>query len=73
MHVFFLLMMEVSSTPCTATDCLDDFWEPCDDEEYDSSSSEQDYFPIDDNSLLLHTNESAEDSGDFGMIIDFSE
>jgi len=34
--------MEVSSTACTANDCSDDFWEPYDDEEYDSSSSEQD-------------------------------
>jgi len=44
-----------------------------DDEKYDSSSSEQDYFPTDDNSLLWHTDESAEDSEDFGMIVDFSE
>jgi len=65
--------MEVSSTPCTANDCPDDFWEPYDDEEYDSSSSEQDYFPTDDDSLLWHTDESAEDSEDFGMIVDFSE
>ena len=57
--------MEVSSTPCTANDCPDDVWEPYDDEEYDSSSSEQDYFPTDDDSLLWHTNESAEDSEDF--------
>jgi len=65
--------MEVSSTPCTATNCPDDFWEPYDDEEYDSSSSEQDYFPTDDDSLLWHTDESAEESEDFGMIVDFSE
>jgi hypothetical protein len=65
--------MEVSSTPCTANDCPDDFWEPYDDEEYDSSSSEQDYFPTDDDSLLWHTDESADDSEDFGMIVDFSE
>jgi len=32
--------MEGSSTPCTATAIPDDFWEPYDDEEYDSSSSE---------------------------------
>jgi len=65
--------MEVSSTRCTANDCPDDFWEPYDDEEYDSSSSEQDYFPTDDDSLLWQTDESAEDSEDFGMIVDFSE
>jgi hypothetical protein len=46
--------MEVSSTPCTATAIPDDFWEPYDDEEYDSSSSEQDYFPTSDDELLWH-------------------
>jgi len=61
---------EVSSTPCTANDCSDDFWERYEDEEYDSSRSEQDYFPTDDDSLLWHTHESRED---FGMIVDFSE
>jgi len=66
-------LMEVSSTPCTANNCPDDFWEPYDDEEYDSSSSEEDYFPTDDDSLLWHTDESADDSEDFGMIFDFSE
>jgi len=65
--------MEVSSTPCPANDCPDDFWERYDDEEYDSSSSEQDYFTTDDDSLLWHTDESAEDSQDFGRIVDFSE
>ena len=65
--------MEVSSTPCTANDCPDDFCEPYDNEEYDSSSSEQDYFPTDDDSLLWDTDVSAEDSEDFEMIVDFSE
>jgi len=66
--------MEVSSTPCTANNCPDNFWEPYDDdEEYDSCSSGQDYFPTDDNSLLWHTDETAEDSDDFGMIVDLSE
>ena len=65
--------MEVSSTPCTANDCPKDFWEPHDDEEYDSSSSELDYFLTDDDSLLWHTDESAADSEDFGIIVDFSE
>jgi len=65
--------MEVSSSPCTANDCQDDFCEPYDDEEYDSSSSEQDYFPSDEDSLLWHTDESAEDSEDFAMIVDFLE
>jgi len=32
--------MEVSSTPCTANNRPDDFWEPYDNEEYDSSISE---------------------------------
>ena len=65
--------MEVSSTPCTPNDCPDDFWEPYVNEEYDSSSSEQDYFPTDDDSLLWHMDESTVDSKDFGMIVDFSE
>jgi len=65
--------MEVSSTPCTANYCPDNLWKPYDNEKYDSSSSEQDYFPTDDDSLLWHTEESAEDSEDFGMIVDFSE
>jgi len=47
--------------------------EPYDDEKYDSSSSEQDYFPTDDDSLLWHTDASAEDREDFGIIVDFSE
>jgi len=65
--------MEVSSAPCTANDCPDDLWERYEDVEYDSSSSEQDYFPTDDDSLLWHTDESTQDSEDFGMIVDFSE
>ena len=65
--------MEVCSTPCTANDCPDDFWQPYDDEEYNSSSSEQDYFHTDDDRLLSHTDESSEDSEDFGMIVDISE
>jgi len=65
--------MEVSYTRCTANNYPDDFWEHYDDEEYDSSSAGQDYFPTDDDSLLWHTDESAEDSEDFGMIVDFSE
>ena len=44
--------MDVSSTPCTASAIPDDFWEPYDDEEYDSSSSEQNYFPNSDDELL---------------------
>jgi len=63
----------VTNSTCTANDCPDDFWEPYNDEEYDSSSSEQDYFPTDDDSLLWQTDDSAEDSEDFGMIVDFSE
>jgi len=63
--------MEVSFTPCTANDCPDDFCVPYDDEEYDSSSSEQHYFSTEDDSLQWHTDESAEDSEDFGIIVDF--
>ena len=48
-------LIVVSSIPCTATDIPGDFWEPYDDDEYDSSSSEQDYFPISDNELLWHS------------------
>ena len=65
--------MEVSSTPCIANDCPDDFWEPYDNEEYDSSSYEQDNFPTDEDSLLWHTDDGAEDSEDFGMIVVFLE
>jgi len=65
--------MEVSSTPCTTNDCPDDLWEPYADEEYDSTSSELDDFPTDDDSLLCHTDGSTEDSEDFGMIVDMSE
>jgi len=65
--------MEVSSTPCTANAFPDNFREPYDDEESDSSSSEHDYFPTDNDRLLWHTDESTEDSEDFGMMVDFSE
>jgi len=65
--------MEVSSTPCTPNDCTYDFCEPYVDKVYDSSSSEQDYFPTNDDSLLWHTDENTVDSKDFGMIVDFSE
>ena len=37
---------EVSTPPCEASAAPDDFWEPYDNEEYDSSSSEVDYFPV---------------------------
>ena len=46
--------MEVSSTPYHTDDAPADFWEPYDDEEYDSSSSEQDYFPTSDDELLWY-------------------
>ena len=60
--------MEVSTTPHTASDPTDDFWEPYDDEEYDSSSSELDYFPTDDDGLLWHTDETSD-----SVAIDISE
>jgi len=46
--------MEVSSTPWTTTAIPDDFWEPYDNEEYNSSRSEQDYFPTRDDEFLWH-------------------
>jgi len=46
--------MEVASAPCTATAIPDDFWELYDDEEYDSCSSEHDYFATSDNELLWY-------------------
>jgi len=46
--------IEVFSTPCTATAIPDGFWEPYDYGEYDSSSSEADYFPTSDDELLWH-------------------
>jgi len=61
--------MQVSSTARTATDYPDDFWEPYEDEEYDSSTSEQDYVPTDDHSLPWHTDDSAEDGEDFGIMV----
>jgi len=65
--------MEVSSTLCTANDCPDDLWEPYADEEYDSGSSEQDNFPMDDDSLLWHTDDTSEDSEDLGIMVNLSE
>jgi len=65
--------MQVSSTPYRPNNCPDDFWEPYDDEEYDSCSSLQDYFPTDDHSLPGHTDESPEDSQNLALIVDFSE
>ena len=52
--------MEVSTTPGEASAAPDDFWEPYDDEEYDSSSSEVDYFPIYNDGLLWHQDEYEE-------------
>ena len=65
--------MEVSSTLGTANDCPDDLWESYADEKYDSGSSEQDNFPMDDDSLLWHTDDTAEDSEDIGIMVDLSE
>jgi len=65
--------VDLSSTPCTAHQCPEDFWEPYDEKAYDSSSSEQDYFPTDDDSLQMHTDRSAENSKNFGIIVDLSE
>ena len=56
--------MEVSTmrraTPTTA----DDFWEPYDDEAYDSGSSELEYFPIYQDGLLCHKRSDEEDKED---------
>ena len=46
--------MAVSTTPCEVSTAPDDIWEPYDDEEYDSSSSEVDYFSIYNDGLLWH-------------------
>ena len=46
--------MEVYTTLCEASAAPDDFWEPYDDEEYDSSSSDVDYFPFYNDGLLWH-------------------
>ena len=52
--------VEVSTTPCEASAAPDQFWEPNDDEEYDSSSSEVDYFPIYNDDLLWHQEDGEE-------------
>ena len=52
--------VEVSTTPCEASAAPDDFWEPYDDKEYDSSSSEVDYFPIYNDDLLWHQEDGEE-------------
>ena len=52
--------MEVSTTPCEASAAPDDFWEPYDDEEYDSSNSEVDYFPTYNDGLLWHQEDDEE-------------
>ena len=52
--------MEVSTTPCEASAAPNHFWEPYDDEEYDSSSSEVDYFPTQNNDLLWHQEDGEE-------------
>ena len=62
--------MEVSSAPCTANDCPPPMTIR---KMILAGSFEQDYCPTDDGSLLWDTNESAEDSADFRMIVDFSE
>ena len=52
--------MEVSTTPCEASAAPDNFWKLYDDEEYDSSSSEVDYFPIYNDDLLWHQEDGEE-------------
>ena len=52
--------MEVFTIPCEASAVPDDFLEPCNDEEYDSSSSEVDYFPIYNDDLLWHQEDGVE-------------
>ena len=52
--------IEVSTTPCEARAAPNDLWEPYDDEEYDSSSSEVVYFPIYNDDLLWHQADSEE-------------
>ena len=52
--------MQVSTTRCEASAAPDDSWEPYDDEEYDSSSSEVDYFPIYNDGLVWHQEDGEE-------------
>ena len=52
--------MEVSTTLSKASAATHDFWEPYDDEEYDSSSSQVDNFPIYNDSLLWHQEDDDE-------------
>ena len=52
--------MEVSTTPCEASAAHNDFWEPNDDEKYDSSSSEVHYFPIYNDDLLWYQEDGEE-------------
>ena len=52
--------MEVYTTPCEASAGPDDYWEPYEDEEDDSSSSEVDYFPIYNDDLLWHQEDGEE-------------
>ena len=55
--------MEVCTTPCEATAASTECWEPYDDEEYDSSSSEFEYFPLYNDGLIWHQeyNENSEE------------
>ena len=52
--------MEVSTTPCEASPAPDNFSEPYHNEEYDSSSSEVDYFSIYNDDLLWHQEDGKE-------------
>ena len=52
--------MEVSTTPSEVSAAPNDFWKPYDDEEYDSSSSEVDYFSLYNHYLLWHQEDGEE-------------
>ena len=60
--------MEVSTTPCEASAAPDYFWEPYDNEEYDSSSTEVDYFSIYNDDLLLHQEDGKESNENWERI-----
>ena len=60
--------MEVSTTLCEASTGTDDFWEPYDDEKYNSRSSEVDYFPIYNDDLLWHQDNDEENDKNWERI-----
>ena len=60
--------MEVSTIICEPSAAPKDFWEPCGDEEYDSSRSEVDYFPFYNDDLLWHQEDGEESDKNWDRI-----